>query len=74
MQKFISGKNERGNSNAASVAAHSARHDARAVLDKTHKLIVEAALTGFNPHDGDWAERLYRNQGAIHDVLHNKKD
>lgn len=46
----------------------------RAVLDKTHKLIVEAALTGFNPHDGDWAERLYRNQGAIHDVLHNKKD
>lgn len=26
-------------------------------------LITEGALTGFNPKDGDWAERLYKSQG-----------
>ncbi len=27
-----------------------------------NKLIAEAALTGFNCHDGDWADRLYQSQ------------
>lgn len=31
----------------------------------TRKLVVEAALTGFNYADGDWAERLYHNQAAL---------
>lgn len=49
-----------------------ARRDAatlRRALVATHKLIVEAALTGFNPTNGDWAERLFTNQGAIHAAL-----
>ena len=40
-----------------------------AALSTTHRLIVEAAMTGFNCHDGDWAERLFVNQGSINDAL-----
>mgnify|MGYP003392962660 CR=1 FL=1 len=39
------------------------------MLDVTHKLISEGALEGFNPLEGTWADRLFRNQGAIHDAL-----
>lgn len=37
----------------------------RAALGATRKLVSEAAMTGFNCHDGDWAERLFANQAAI---------
>lgn len=40
-----------------------------AALSTTHKLIVEAAMTGFNCHDGDWVERLFANQGSINAAL-----
>ena len=41
----------------------------RAVLDATHKLVTEGALVGFIPTEGTWAERLYKNQGSIHDAI-----
>jgi hypothetical protein len=31
-------------------------------LRNVQKLISEAAMTGFNCHDGDWAERLFASQ------------
>jgi hypothetical protein len=34
-------------------------------LNTTRALVAEAAMTGFNCHDGDWAERLFRNQGSL---------
>jgi len=33
-----------------------------AALKNVNKLISEAAMTGFNCHDGDWAERLFASQ------------
>lgn len=33
-------------------------------LCSVNKLISEAAMTGFNCHDGDWAERLFHSQQA----------
>lgn len=33
------------------------------------KLVSEAAMTGFNCHDGDWAERLFKNQAQISAVI-----
>lgn len=38
-------------------------------LDEVHKLICEASKTGFNPLDGDWADRLFRSQGSRFEVL-----
>lgn len=35
----------------------------------TRKLVSEAAMTGFNYHDGDWAERLFANQANITSAL-----
>lgn len=29
-------------------------------------IISEAAATGFNCHDGDWAERLFKSQAVTH--------
>jgi len=37
----------------------------REVISTTRKLVAEAALTGFNCHDGDWAERLFFNQQSL---------
>ena len=34
----------------------------REALTNVRKIISEAAATGFNCHDGDWAERLYLSQ------------
>lgn len=31
----------------------------------TRKLVAEAALTGFNYADGNWAERLFANQAVL---------
>ena len=39
------------------------------VLQETQRLVTAGAMTGFNRHDGDWAERLYRNQGSIDRAL-----
>lgn len=36
--------------------------EAKTALDLVRGIIVEAAMTGFNCHDGDWAERLYASQ------------
>lgn len=41
----------------------------RSVLDATHKLIAEGAMTGFNPHNGTWADRLFKNQWNISQAL-----
>lgn len=34
-------------------------------LEATRALVSEAAMIGFNCHDGDWAQRLYANQAAL---------
>ena len=34
-------------------------------LRTTRELVCEGAVEGFNPHAGDWADRLYTNNGAI---------
>lgn len=31
-------------------------------LTAVHALVSEGAAIGFNPHDGDWAERLFLSQ------------
>jgi hypothetical protein len=36
--------------------------DMLAALRNVNKLISEAAMTGFNCKDGDWAERLFTSQ------------
>jgi hypothetical protein len=38
-------------------------------LRNVHKLISEAAMTGFNCHDGNWAERLFASQQMTHRIL-----
>lgn len=40
-----------------------------AALQLVRELIVEAAMTGFNCHDGDWAERLFASQQVSHDAI-----
>jgi hypothetical protein len=45
-------------------AQGSVDRDMLAALQAVNKLISEAALTGFNCHDGDWAERLFHSQQA----------
>lgn len=46
--------------------ALSALRESKAALDLVRGIIVEAAMTGFNCHDGDWAERLYASQADTH--------
>lgn len=38
-------------------------------LKATHRLIAEGAAEGFRPDAGDWAERLFTNQGRIYAAL-----
>lgn len=38
--------------------------DMLAALKIVNTLIAEASMTGFNCHDGDWAERLFHSQQA----------
>jgi hypothetical protein len=40
--------------------------DMLACLIEIRALITEAGLTGFNCHEGDWAERLFATQAASH--------
>ena len=42
-------------------------------LHSVNKLISEAAMTGFNCHDGDWAERLFFSQQATSDAIRKAK-
>lgn len=41
----------------------------RAALTHVREIIKEGALTGFNCHDGDWAERLFASQGVTFNAL-----
>lgn len=36
----------------------------RTALKLVRGIIVDAAMTGFNCHDGDWAQRLFESQGT----------
>lgn len=47
---------------AATANALPALIEAVEALSDVHKLVTEAALTGFNCHDGDWATRLFESQ------------
>lgn len=38
-------------------------------LGIVRSIISEGALTGFNCHDGDWADRLYASQGMSSTAL-----
>lgn len=42
-----------------------------AALTAVNKLIAEAAMTGFNWKDGDWAERLFNSQQATSRAIKN---
>lgn len=39
------------------------------VLRVTRVIVSDAAMTGFNHADGDWAERLYANQASLSAAL-----
>lgn len=41
----------------------------RKTLKQTHSIITEAALTGFRPTSGTWAERLFENQQPLSAAL-----
>lgn len=43
--------------------------DMLAALLNVRKLITEAAMTGFNCHDGDWPERLFQSQAITSDAI-----
>ena len=44
-------------------------NDLECALKSVHSLISEAAETGFNCHEGDWAERLFYSQRETSDAL-----
>jgi hypothetical protein len=49
--------------------------EAKKVITGTRTIVVDAAMTGFNCHDGDWAERLFKNNGELSRWLQtNKRD
>lgn len=41
----------------------------KAALSAVHRIIVDASMTGFNCHEGDWAERLFFSQQATSRAL-----
>lgn len=55
-----------GKANAQLIAA---APDLLAALTNVRGLIAEAAMTGFNCRDGDWAERLYVSQQVSSDAI-----
>jgi len=38
-------------------------------LEDVRNLVSEASATGFNPHDGDWADRLFESQAQTSKAL-----
>lgn len=64
--KPIHFQNEAADANAKLIAA---APDLLNALLLVRKLIVEAAATGFNCHDGDWAERLFASQQVSFDAV-----
>ena len=55
-----------GEANAHLIAA---APDLLASLTNVRRLITEAAMTGFNCHEGDWAERLFASQQVSSDAI-----
>jgi len=55
--------------NGADADLIAAAPDMLAALHHVRKIIVEAAETGFNCHDGDWAERLFASQSITFDAV-----
>lgn len=51
------------------LSTSSAVRGMREALEHVRAIIVEAAMTGFNYADGDWAERLYASQAITHAAL-----
>lgn len=47
-----------------SVMEEAVKAEMLAALELVRSIIVDGAAVGFNPLDGDWAERLYRSQAA----------
>lgn len=43
----------------------SSEQQLRLAIERTRAIVAEAAMTGFNWKDGDWAERLFANQAAL---------
>lgn len=41
----------------------------RTALEHVRSIIKDGAMTGFNCHDGDWAERLFASQGVTYNAL-----
>lgn len=59
MARVEAGAQDQAEAYAALIAAAPKMYDALAAVNR---LIAEAAMTGFNCHDGDWAQRLYDSQ------------
>lgn len=53
----------------AIVTACNAYDDMRKALEFVREIIKDGAMTGFNCHDGDWAERLFASQAATYAAL-----
>jgi hypothetical protein len=63
---WCSGMHDEDEANARLIAA---APDMLAALYNVRKLISEAAMTGFNCKDGDWAERLFASQAVTSDAI-----
>ena len=45
------------------------RDQLRVAVTLVREIIKDGAMTGFNCHDGDWAERLFASQAVTHRAL-----
>jgi len=55
---------------AQNIALAINQHDALVEqLNVLHKLICEGSVSGFNPREGDWAERLFMSQNTTSHLL-----
>jgi Lar family restriction alleviation protein len=46
-----------------------ARDQLRVAITLVREIIKDGAMTGFNCHDGDWAERLFASQAVTHRAI-----
>lgn len=58
---------------ARAEAAEAETKRLRELLENTRSIVCDGALTGFNCHEGDWAIRLYRNNGDISEALRDRE-